>query len=75
MIPIRLVKKIELGPRQMTFGFDDSNTLDLDFVYSFIEKEYQAQGPVALHRIVSSHALMSRIPELLDMMQAVFWLA
>ncbi len=75
MIPTRLVKKIELGPRQMTFGFDDSNTLDLDFVYSFIEKEYQAQGPVALHRIVSSHALMSRIPELLDMMQAVFWLA
>ena len=75
MIPIRLVKKIELGPRQMTFGFDDSNTLDLDFVYSFIEKEYQAQGPVALHSIVTSHALMSGIPELLDILQAVFWLA
>lgn len=51
MIPIRLVKKIELRPRQMTFGFDDSNSLDLDFVYAFIEKEYEAQGPVALHRI------------------------
>ena len=75
MIPIRLVKKIELGPRQMTFGFDDSNSLDLDFVYAFIEKEYQAQGPVALHRIADTHALASRIPEPLDIVQAVFWLA
>lgn len=75
MIPIRLVKKIELGPRQMTFGFDDSNTVDLDFVYSFIEKEYQAKGPVALHRLVGSQSLVFRIPAPLDVVQAVFWLA
>lgn len=75
MIPTRLVKKIELGPRQMTFGFDNSISMDLDFVYSFIETEYQSQGPVALHHLIESQALVSRIPSPLDILQAVFWLA
>ncbi|WP_020587900.1 hypothetical protein [Desulfobacter curvatus] len=75
MIPIRLLKKIELGPRQMTFGFDDSNAIDLDFVYSFIEKECRTQGPVPLHCLIEAQHLISRIPEPQDILQAVFWLA
>jgi len=38
-----LVKKIELGPRQLTFGFEDRMSKSMDIVFSFIEKEYQAK--------------------------------
>lgn len=75
MIPTRLIKKIELAPRQMTFGFDDSNTINLDFVYSFIETEYQTQGAVSLQLLIASQTIISKIPEPFDLLQAVFWLA
>lgn len=75
MIPIRIIKKVELGPRQMTFGFDNSNTMNLDFVYSFIETEYRTQGPVTLQRLIESQNIISKIPEPADILQAVFWLA
>lgn len=75
MIPIKLLKKIELGPRQLTFGFDDSNTMDLNSIYSFIEQEYRTQGPVPLHCLIASPILTCRIPDPMDILQAVFWLA
>lgn len=73
MIPTRTIKKIELGPRQMTFGFDTSETMDPDVVYPHIEKEYQTNGPVELQRLAES--LSPGTGNLLDILQAVFWLA
>jgi len=75
MIPIRFVKKIELGPRQMTLGFDDPGAMDLDVVYACIEKAYQAQGPVALHTLVAPQPPVPGTPGPPDILQAVFWLA
>jgi len=69
-----LVKKIELGPRQMTFGFEDRMSKNMETVFSFIEKEYQAGGPVALSVLISSATLLDdfSVPEIL---QTIFWLA
>ncbi|MDA3791382.1 MAG: hypothetical protein PF503_23145 [Desulfobacula sp.] len=39
-----LIKKVELEPRQMTFGFEDRMSKNMDTVFSFIEKEYQIGG-------------------------------
>lgn len=74
MISALLVKKVELGPRQMTFGFEDRIQKNLDRVFGLIEKEYQAGGPVALDSLISSEALSNNlsVPETL---QAAFWLA
>jgi len=74
VISIRLVKKIELGPRQMTFGFEDRMLKNMDMVFSFIEKEYQASGPVALNNLISSAALSDDLA-VSEILQAVFWLA
>ena len=52
MISIRLVKNIELGPRQMTFGFDDTVSVQLDLVFSFIEEMHHLGGPVPLDLLI-----------------------
>ena len=74
MISIILVKKVELGPRQLTFGFEDRMSKNMDTVFSFIEKEYQVGGPVALNILISSKPLLDdlSVPEIL---QTIFWLA
>jgi len=68
------VKKIEIGPRQLTFGFEDRMSKNMDTVFSFIEKEYQVGGPVALYILISSATLLDdlSVPEIL---QTIFWLA
>ena len=73
MIPIRIIKKIELGPRQMTFGFDTSENTALDAVYPHIEKKYQTHGSVVLQQLAQS--LSPGTGNLLEILQAVFWLA
>ncbi|WP_300464763.1 hypothetical protein [Desulfobacula sp.] len=74
MISLIVVKKVELGPRQMTFGFEDRMSKNLDSVFSFIEKAYQTGGPVALDDLISSPQLLDELaaPEIL---QIIFWLA
>lgn len=74
MIPRRIIKKIEVGPRQMTLGFEDNPSEDPDSVFSIIEDEYQKNGPVLLDGLLSSEGL----PDSFDVpaiLQAVFWLA
>jgi hypothetical protein len=74
VISITLVKKVEIGPRQMTFGFEGRMSKNMDTVFSFIEKEYQVGGPVALYILISSATLLDdlSVPEIL---QSIFWLA
>jgi len=69
-----LVKKIELGPRQLTFGFEDRMSKSMDIVFSFIEKEYQADGPVALNSLISSETLLDDLSAQ-EILQVIFWLA
>jgi hypothetical protein len=74
VIPTILVKKIVLGPRQMTFGFEDRLSNNIDAIFAFIGKEYQVGGPVALYDLISSETLLDDISEL-EILQATFWLA
>lgn len=74
MIPAALIKKIELGPRQMTFGFEGRMTAGFEVVFSVIEKECQTGGAVVLDHLMSRDPLPSDLtaPEIL---QIIFWLA
>jgi hypothetical protein len=74
VIPMILVKKVELGPRQMTFGFEDRMSKNMDTIFSFIEKEYQVGGPVALDLLISSKVLLDDLL-VQEILQTVFWLA
>ncbi len=74
MISIILVKKIEFGPRQLTFGFEDRMSKNMDTVFSFIEKEYQAGGSVPLSSLISSETLLDDL-SVQEILQVIFWLA
>ncbi len=74
MIAVRLIRKIELGPRQMTFGFDDGASGHMDFMYALIEKKYQAAGPVPLDCLIDPEKI-PQVPDPFDLLQTVFWLA
>lgn len=74
MIFCKLAKKIELGPRQMEFGFEGQNTKNQNSVLLFIEKEYQADGPAALDGLISSKTQSEELSEL-EILQIIFWLA
>ncbi len=74
MISTILVKKIELGPRQLTFGFDDRMSKNMDTVFAFIGKDYQVGGPVALDILISSETLLDVLSEP-EILQTIFWLA
>lgn len=74
MISPRLVKYMELGTRQMTFGFDNRTADRLDSVFTFIEKKHQAEGPVPLEELISPSQLLDAFGEE-EILQTVFWLA
>lgn len=74
VISPKLLKKIELGPRQLTFGFDNRTTDSMDCVFSFIEKKYQTGGPVNLDEVISSSRLLEEFSAQ-EILQAMFWLA
>ncbi len=74
MITTILIKRIELGPRQLTFGFDDRISKNMDTIFSFIEKSYQSGGPVPLSVLISSETLLDDI-SVAEILQTVFWLA
>jgi hypothetical protein len=74
VIYTKLAKKVELGPRQLTFGFEDRMSKNMDTVFLFIEKEYQVGGPVALDILISSATLLDNL-SLPEIFQIIFWLA
>lgn len=74
MISTKLVKKVELGPRQLTFGFEDRLSKNINRIFAFIEHEYQAGGPVELYGLISSTVLLEDLSEE-EILQAIFWLA
>lgn len=63
-----------LGPRQMTFGFENQVSLQLDLVFSSIERMYQESGPVRLDGLTALPVLAEKM-SVMDILQAVFWLA
>lgn len=70
----KLAKKIELGPRQMVFGFERQNTKNQDSIFLSIENEYQTGGPAALDELISSKTHLEELSEL-EILQIIFWLA
>lgn len=46
----------------------------MNTVFTFIEKQYQIGGPVALNILISSETLLDEIP-MPEIIQAIFWLA
>ena len=58
----------------MTFGFEDQTSTNMDAVFSFIEKEYQVDGPVPLDNVLSSPELLKG-QALQEILQTLFWLA
>ncbi len=58
----------------MTFGFEDRMSKNMDKVFSFIEKEYQVSGPVALNILISSSTLLDDL-SIQEIPQTIFWLA
>jgi hypothetical protein len=74
MILIKDISKVELGPRQMTFGFDDRIQQNMDRVYQEIESAIQSNGAVTLHDLLSSGSLLADISEAV-ILQSAFWLS
>lgn len=74
VISRRLIKKVMLGPRQMTFGFENQVSHHMDLVFSSVEKVYQKGGPVRLDHLTSLPAFAEKM-SVMDLLQAVFWLA
>jgi hypothetical protein len=74
VIYTKLAKKVELGPRQLTFGFEYWMSKNMDTVFSFIEKKYQVGGPVSLYVLISSETLLDDL-SVSKILQTIFWLA
>lgn len=74
MIPAKLIKLITLGPRQMTFGFDDRESEMMETLFSHIEKEYQSTGPIRMDEFVSAPPEENKFSGL-EILQTIFWLA
>ncbi len=58
----------------MTFGFENRTEKDLETVFLLIKKEYQADGPVPVDRLMQSE-FISDVQSPLEFLQIIFWLA
>lgn len=74
MIPVRHIRKIELGPRQMTFGFEDGLSRHMDEAYNAVQLECESQGSAAMDGLMESCENMSGLGEI-QLLQSLFWLA
>ncbi|MCG8643869.1 MAG: hypothetical protein MI862_29380 [Desulfobacterales bacterium] len=74
MVPVKLIKQIELGPRQMTFGFENQGSKNCDTIFSTVKREYQANGPVLIAHLSSLPALLENLTPT-QILQSIFWLA
>lgn len=68
------IKKVVLGPKQLTFGFDNRFQQEQDFIVSFITKQIEAHGYLELNKLVSEVSEVHDFPES-DTLQYVFWSA
>ena len=71
---IQIIKDIILGPRQMTFGFDNNPHEDQNFVISCIIEQFENHGQVVLDKFVAYLKQMHDLPEI-DTLQYIFWSA
>ncbi len=68
------IKAIQLGPRQMTFGFDSQSGNHQDLVISIVKELLEISGRASLDQIVD-HALQEHGLSQMDTLQSVFWSA
>jgi len=71
---IQIIKEMILGPRQLTFGFDNNPREEQNFVISCIIKQFENHGQVVLDKFVAHLKGMHDLPEI-DTLQYIFWSA
>jgi len=71
---IQTIKQIVLGPRQLTFGFDNHAEEDQFFVISCVTTQFESLGQVVLDKLVDHVMELSDFTEL-DVFQYIFWSA
>lgn len=74
MVSTLLTRKVELGPRQLTFGFDDLASSRRDRIFQCIETAYQSGSPALLEDLLVHETLQNNMSAL-DILQGVFRLA
>ncbi len=70
----QIIKEIILGPRQLTFGFDNNPEEEQNFVISCINEQVEKHGQVILAKFVAHLNQIHDLPEI-DTLQYIFWSA
>ncbi|MDA3790448.1 MAG: hypothetical protein PF503_18395 [Desulfobacula sp.] len=71
---IQFIKEMILGPRQLTFGFDNNPREEQNFVISCIIEQFENHGQVVLDKFIAHLKEMHDLPEI-DTLQYIFWSA
>ena len=71
---IQIIKEMILGPRQLTFGFDNNPREEQNLVISCIIEQFENHGQVVLDKFVAHLKQMHDLPEI-DTLQYIFWSA
>lgn len=75
MLTIKSIKALEIGPRQMTLGFDRVSQEEKEaLVLSCFRQQHQIRGQVFLEDLVANVQACHALPEG-DILQTVFWAA
>jgi len=68
------IKDIELGPRQLTFGFENNHSKQQDRLLYYIKRQIETHGQVVLDEFIQYVKERHEWPEFL-ILQNIFWLA
>ncbi|WP_291459974.1 hypothetical protein [Desulfobacula sp.] len=71
---IQNIKEIILGPRQLTFGFDNNARQEQDLVVSCIVEQFETHGQVILDKFIPHLKEQHDLTEI-DALQYIFWSA
>ncbi len=71
---IQIIKEMILGPRQLTFGFDNNTQKEQNFVISCIVEQFENHGQVVLDKFVAHVKEVHDLAEI-DTLQYIFWSA
>ena len=71
---IQTIKKITLGPRQLTFGFDENVRQEQDLVVACIIKQFETHGQVILDKFIPYATEQHNLTQI-DALQYIFWSA
>jgi hypothetical protein len=71
---IQIIKEIILGPRQLTFGFDNDARQEQDLVVSCIIEQFETHGQVILDKFITHVKELHHFKEI-DTLQYIFWSA